>query len=153
MAERSSANRSRSAVDNDHPVRLPSVSSPTSTAPSTPSLTSKPDVPSVSYISPARYILPPPCASSVRWCLFLSVCRAYIWFALHKIYFTFLVAPIHMPRGPAPAALPNPLAYSTWITWGNRLARLNLGGGRVGKGDGKEGGGIQKKRTRRAKKK
>jgi hypothetical protein len=57
MAERSSANRFRSTADNDHPVRLPSVSSPTSTAPSTPSLASKPEAPSLSHASPsARYI-------------------------------------------------------------------------------------------------
>src|SRR4051812_42699704 len=57
MAERSSANpRSRSALDNDHPARLPLASTPTSTASSTPSSADKSTVSASLSASPSRYI-------------------------------------------------------------------------------------------------
>jgi len=62
MADRSFANRFRSAVDNnDHPLRLPSFSSPTSSAPSTPDLLSRPEAPARFHASPSRYITPLHC--------------------------------------------------------------------------------------------
>lgn len=114
MAERSSANRSRSAVDNDHPVRLPSVSSPTSTAPSTPSLASKPDAPSsLSHASPsARYIS--------RALIPLFAVEPF-----HPEAFSGLTpppcpvsSPVHQPRSLA-LLHTSPQNYSTPIAWGN----------------------------------
>ncbi|KAK1755641.1 ubiquitin fusion degradation protein 4 [Echria macrotheca] len=57
MAERSSATRSRSAVDNnDHPARLPSLSSSADNSPNTPGLGSKPGAPSAFYTSPSSRV-------------------------------------------------------------------------------------------------